>query len=90
MENQYPEHEKLSAIRDKTQICGEFLEWLREEKEARLCVVNEYDEYIPLYTRVEDLLAEFFEIDLNILQKEKDKMYKELQKCNGQEKSRER
>ena len=25
----YPEHEKLHAVRDKSQACGEFLEWLR-------------------------------------------------------------
>lgn len=29
MAAKYPEHEKLSAIKDQSQICGNFLEWLR-------------------------------------------------------------
>jgi hypothetical protein len=28
----YPEHEKLSKVSDKSQMCGEFLEWLRSER----------------------------------------------------------
>ena len=31
-ESKYPEHEKLSAISDKSQACGEFIEWLGYEK----------------------------------------------------------
>lgn len=29
---QYPEHEKLSAIKDKSQAIGEFIEWLQNDK----------------------------------------------------------
>lgn len=28
----YPEHEKMKAIKDKSQAIGEFLEWLDTEK----------------------------------------------------------
>ena len=30
-ETQYPEHEKLKSISDKSQACGEFIDWLRDE-----------------------------------------------------------
>jgi hypothetical protein len=31
MSEQYPEHEKLTAISDKSQACYDFLEWLGEQ-----------------------------------------------------------
>lgn len=60
--SEYPEHDKLRACRDKSQLCGEFLEWLLEEKgweppEAAI--------------RLEAVLAEFFEIDQCRLEDEK-------------------
>lgn len=30
MERQYPEHDKLRAVKDKSQTVGEFIEWLGE------------------------------------------------------------
>jgi hypothetical protein len=29
--NQYPEHDKLHAIKDESQACGEFIDWLRSQ-----------------------------------------------------------
>ena len=33
---EYPEHDKLTAISDDAQICGGFVEWLREIQELHL------------------------------------------------------
>ena len=38
----YPEHEKLKKVQDKSQACGEFLEWLFGEKGYHL---GEYHEH---------------------------------------------
>lgn len=51
----YPEHDKLSAIKDKSQSIGEFLEWLDFEKNYTICSLGEADgdlreEYSPIYT----------------------------------------
>ena len=34
-EQKYPEHEKLQAVKDKSQAIGEFLEWLSSVKQIR-------------------------------------------------------
>lgn len=39
----YPEHEKLKLISDKSQACGEFLEWLASEKGITLATKHEHD-----------------------------------------------
>jgi hypothetical protein len=84
----YPEHDKLSAVKDKSQAIGEFLEWLDYEKNYRICSLCENDdpwrseEYVPIFTTNEKLLAEFFCIDLNKLEQEKRKMLDELRAQN--------
>jgi hypothetical protein len=80
--NDYPEHDKLSAVKDKSQAIGEFLEWLDYEKNYSVCSLTEGrngdGEYSPIFTSTEKLLAEFFNIDLNKLEQEKRKMLNEL------------
>lgn len=45
--SKYPEHDKLSEVSDKSQVCGEFLEWLQGGYEGspspsiQLCVWRE-------------------------------------------------
>lgn len=76
----YPEHEKLQCIKDKSEICGSFLDWLQNERNPRiqLCEFNENGEEFPCYKRIDQLLAEYFEIDLQKLEKEKLQMIEEL------------
>jgi hypothetical protein len=71
---EYPEHEKLKKIQDKSQAIGTFLEWLGFEKEIHLCTYGEGDRLYPIPKRKEELLAEFFEIDLAKLEAEKQQM----------------
>lgn len=71
----YPEHEKLRAIRDQSQKAGEFLEWLQAEKGVSLMVGD-----FPLQTTTTRLLAEFFEIDLDKIEDEKRTMLEVLRR----------
>jgi hypothetical protein len=95
------EHNKLHAIKDQSQAIGEFIDWLRDEKNVFLgrshshadsgcereedksgfrfwnCGMTE-GEYEPERTSVVTLLAEFFDIDLEKIEKEKRQMLKTL------------
>ena len=92
--SEYPEHEKLEKVKDKSQACGEFLEWLTG---AQGYTLGEYHEHVeectqvgykvcgmssdvlyPAPTVTRKLLAEFFEIDEDKLDKEKRAMLDEL------------
>ena len=43
MAAKYPEHEKLEAVRDQSQKCGEFFEWLQSEKGVEMECGFEYE-----------------------------------------------
>jgi hypothetical protein len=84
MDTTYPEHEKLKAVKDRSQTVGEFLDWLRDTKEFAVCELHPEErkrdpEWHPVRLRTEQLLAEFFEIDLDKLSAEKDAMVALLQ-----------
>jgi len=77
---EYPEHDKMHLIKNKSQIIGEFLEWLVEKYGivfAHYPENNDFIEEFP-YKRKEQWLAEFFNIDLNEIENEKQTMLKEL------------
>lgn len=83
----YPEHEKLQAVKDKSQAIGEFLEWLQDTKHY---VIAQWEQVDPdtepgessgadegLFSasiNIEKLLAEYFHIDLAKLEQEKQAM----------------
>ena len=83
MENsKYPECEKMRSIKEKSELCGDFLEWLQskyrlinrqESFESSLASIN-YSSYINF----EELLAEFFNIDLDKVEEEKKQILMEL------------
>lgn len=82
----YSELEKLKAVRDKSQVCGEFLAWLLskyelatyhvhvdecyDEEGDRVCE-RLRDELCRVQVGIEHTLAEYFEIDLQRVEKEK-------------------
>ena len=43
----YPEHEKLSKIKDQSQAIGEFIDWLRQDQEYVIAKYHECDEDCP-------------------------------------------
>ena len=79
----YPEHEKLRAVQSESQSIGEFIEWLKWNKKI---VFAKWDEKTDLdILRVvslptNDILAEYFEIDLNKLEQEKQAMLEEFRR----------
>jgi len=79
-ETKYPEHIKLKAISQFSQKIGEFVDWL-SESQIQLCKPEKYG-YSPVRTPIQKLLAEFFEIDLNRIEEEKQQMLEELRALN--------
>jgi hypothetical protein len=78
----YPEHERLKLVKDKSEICGAFLDWLQNERKPQTVLVeyDQSDNYVDCRKRIEELLAEYFEIDLKKIEKEKVEMIKLLSK----------
>ena len=84
---EYPEHKKLEKARDDSHLIGEFLEWLTNEKQIRLCTYEkegtrhpDTGEFVLLNKSIEQLLAEYFGIDLNKLEKENQQILEEQRK----------
>ena len=78
----YPEHEKLHLIKDKSQEIGSFLEWLQDDAKIILAEYDEMDFLYPIYIRTEELLAKYFNIDLKKIEQEKRAMLDEIRKVN--------
>ncbi len=89
----YPEHEKLQAVRERSQAIGTFLEWLLGTKGFRIAKWMkvpdedswadegaEVDELVQQHIDIEKILAEFYEIDLNKLELEKQAMLDSIRK----------
>ena len=85
------ELDKLQKVQPKSQTIGEFLDWLNYTKNYAVCAwvkttKGEWEiipeGYYPVRTQVEDLLAEYFGIDLKKVEQEKQKMLDDLRKMN--------
>jgi hypothetical protein len=77
----YPEHAKLALIADKSQVVGEFLDWCQSEKGLHLVNLGDYrQDGMPVPFR--PLLAEFFEIDEDAIEREKRLMLERLREQN--------
>lgn len=78
-----PEHDKLGKVKEQSQSCGEFLEWLSGTKKLVLCFFDdESDQYQPAHPGISRLLAEFFSIDQDKLEAEKRAMLDYLARLN--------
>lgn len=75
----YPEHDKMSAIKDKSQTIGEFL----DSTEYVLCLYDEDDRLRPVAASIEQILALYFDIDLNKIEAEKRAMLDALRASHG-------
>jgi len=84
----YPEHNKLNKVNKYSQQIGEFLDWASDNGYA-LCSID--DERVGRYSinntittaRQTKLLAEFYDIDLNKIEEEKEQMINSLRRQNG-------
>lgn len=89
-----PEHDKLTKVSGDSQAIGQFIEWLRGSKKIIFCKlqderiyresIEEYQDeyYAPTTLNIQDILAEYFEIDLEKLEKEKRKILDNIRKAN--------
>lgn len=76
-----PECDRMLEVRDRSQAIGEFLEWAGEQGYV-LCallarrdyvgdVIKGQQEYSPEVPSTEKLLADFFDVDLAVVEREK-------------------
>ena len=77
---EYPEHEKLRDVQDESQSIGFFIESLAERGLAICELADDCGRYYPSRKNINELLAEHFEIDLVVLEKEKQAMLDALGK----------
>ena len=81
------EVERMLKIKDKSQAIGEFLDWLSEEKSIELAYWVGND-LCPSHVPYEQLLAEFFDIDLNAAENERRSLLAQLRKAAAKPKRR--
>jgi len=76
--DRFPEHEKLKAVREKSQAIGEFLDWVNAEK--RLCLAGWRGETLfRTNLSTQTLLAAFFDIDEAQVERERLAMLRQMQ-----------
>lgn len=79
-DDNYPEHEKLMEVKDKSGEIGTFVEWVEDSTGYKICKKYEFESYgvwPPACTGelfISKLLAKFYGIDLEKLEEEKRKM----------------
>lgn len=80
----YPMHEKLKPLQGHSQAIGEFLEWCQSTK-GWVLAERGHDDILsddvlwPASYQTTDLLAEYFGIDLDVLEDEKRAMLRTIQ-----------
>ena len=79
----YPEHDKLAKIRDKSQAIGEFVEWLAGQG-IHFGTYDDFDRFQMVRADIEGRLADYFNIDLTVLEDEKRAMLHEQRILNEQ------
>ena len=68
---QYPEHQKMMLVSEQSQAIGGFI----DNTEYVLCKWDEnLEQFVPLGKPINDVLAEYYEIDLDEIEKEKRQM----------------
>lgn len=83
--NEYPEHQKMKAVKERSQAIGEFLDWAQSEG-LYLARYDErfHDETLRAISEpFEHILARHFNIDLNKIEEEKQAMIEQLRKANS-------
>lgn len=77
----YPEHKKVRAVQRESQAINDFMEWLQEEKNIGFAYFEEGLGDVLLSTpSLMELLEEFFGIDPEKLEAEKQAMLDEIRK----------
>ena len=71
-----PEHEKMATVREHSQAIGEFLEWAGSEGYQ----LGSWQDHLfwPVHKSIQQWLADYFNIDLNLIEQEKRQMLEDL------------
>ena len=85
--SEFPECDKMLAVRQQSMTCSEFLDWLREEG----VVLSRYhgERLSPIHESNEVLLAKFFSIDLEKVEQEKLEMLRQCRRGSGSDAKKE-
>lgn len=75
----YPEHDRLSAVREQSQAIGEFLEWLFDKG---YCIATRLDDgrFVPVAWSIKKSLEKFFSIDPDKIEAEKRRILAEIRR----------
>lgn len=82
------ELDKMSAVHERSNSIGDFIEWLKNSREPRLfiCELDEdAEEFYCPHLSTEKLLAEYFKIDLNKLEEERRGLLEAIRQQNDKE-----
>jgi hypothetical protein len=88
----YPEHDKLAALEGANQVIGEFLEWIAAHPDLSLgeWIRKGADggrliepRLIPRSRSIEDIIAEYFDINQVRLEAEKRAMLAEIRRAQS-------
>lgn len=82
-ESEYPEHDKLQAVADQSEVIGAFI----EESGFVLAEYRDVDGFaesrlLPVQKSTQQILADYFKIDLTALGREKVKMLDAMRELN--------
>jgi hypothetical protein len=77
--SQTPELDKLSKVKEESQLIGSFLDWLQTEGGYTICKYYEKDgglqeAFLPARKSIEEMLAQYFKIDLRKVEWERRKL----------------
>mgnify|MGYP001566530051 CR=1 FL=1 len=76
----YPECKKMRSVKEQSQTIGEFLDYLSGESIVLAHYERSSDKLVPIYQSIENLLADYFDIDLDKVEEEKRQMLDEMRK----------
>lgn len=76
------ECDKILRVRRESQTIGEFLEWLQGPRELTICESGRHHSFYPAHISIQNLLAEYFEIDQNQAEKERRAILTAIQAAN--------
>ena len=81
---EYPEHDKLEAVVEQSQAIGEFLDVFLPSKNIHFGRPSAFEGggLNPIHINIQELLAEFFGIDRDKLEMEKEAMLDEIRRLN--------
>jgi hypothetical protein len=79
--NTYPECERMQIVAPESRAIGEFIDWLNYEKHIILATRSDEEDTGDIqmvHYSMEKLLAEYYDIDLNKVEKERQQMLEEI------------